>query len=65
MKKLCSIIIMFILSDYLFAQQAPMTTQYMFNTLLINPAYAGSKPFTSATMMVRKQWAGFKGSPTP
>jgi len=55
---------MFILSDYLFAQQAPMTTQYMFNTLLINPAYAGSKPFTSATMMVRKQWAGFKGSPT-
>ena len=45
-------------------QQAPVFSQYMFNGLVINPAYAGSKPFTSATMMVRRQWAGFKGSPT-
>ena len=64
MKKLYSLIITLFMSGWLFGQQAPMTTQYMFNTLLINPAYAGSKPFTSATMMVRKQWAGFKGSPT-
>jgi type IX secretion system PorP/SprF family membrane protein len=36
----------------------------MFNGLALNPAYAGSKPFASSTMVVRKQWAGFEGSPT-
>jgi type IX secretion system PorP/SprF family membrane protein len=46
------------------AQQTPAASQYMFNGLLLNPAYAGSKPFTSAAMMVRKQWTGFQGSPT-
>ena len=46
------------------SQQAPVISQYMFNGLLLNPAYAGSKPFTSATLMVRKQWAGFEGAPS-
>lgn len=35
----------------------------MFNGLVINPAYAGSKPFTSSTLFMRKQWVGFDGSP--
>ncbi len=52
------------ISAVAFSQQMPAISQYMFNGLVLNPAYAGSKPFTSATLMVRKQWAGFKGSPT-
>jgi type IX secretion system PorP/SprF family membrane protein len=60
---LLPILLLFGLSE-VNGQQSPVTTQYMFNNLLINPAYAGSKPFTSAALMVRKQWAGFKGSPT-
>jgi type IX secretion system PorP/SprF family membrane protein len=35
----------------------------MFNHLLINPAYAGSKEYMSATLLYRKQWAGWKGAP--
>jgi type IX secretion system PorP/SprF family membrane protein len=45
------------------AQQIPVMSQYMFNGLIINPAYAGSKDFMSSTLMVRKQWAGFEGAP--
>jgi type IX secretion system PorP/SprF family membrane protein len=46
-----------------FAQQDPMFTQYMFNTLSINPAYAGSKDFLSATVIHRSQWVNFEGAP--
>lgn len=45
------------------AQQQPMYTQYMFNGLLINPAYAGTQETFVATAMTRKQWAGIEGSP--
>jgi type IX secretion system PorP/SprF family membrane protein len=45
------------------AQQDPMFTQYMFNTLSINPAYAGSKDFLSATAIHRSQWVNFEGAP--
>ncbi len=46
------------------AQQIPVLSQYMFNGLVINPAYAGSKDFMSSTLMVRKQWSGFEGAPS-
>lgn len=45
-------------------QQHPMFSQYMFNGLYINPAYAGSKDFVSTTFIARKQWAGFEGAPS-
>ena len=45
------------------AQQQPMYTQYMFNGLLINPAYAGTQETFVATAMARKQWAGIEGAP--
>jgi type IX secretion system PorP/SprF family membrane protein len=47
----------------LMAQQDPMFTQYMFNTLAINPAYAGSRNVVSATALVRSQWTGIEGAP--
>lgn len=46
------------------AQQQPMYTQYMFNALAINPAYAGSHESISATALSRIQWVGIDGAPT-
>jgi type IX secretion system PorP/SprF family membrane protein len=45
------------------AQQDPMFTQYMFNTLSINPAYAGIADALSVTAIHRSQWVGFDGAP--
>jgi len=45
------------------AQQEAMYTQYMFNKLLINPGYAGSRAATSITALYRDQWTGFDGAP--
>ena len=45
------------------AQQYPMLSQYMFNKLLINPAYAGSREVVSTSVLYRNQWAGFDGAP--
>ena len=45
------------------AQQDPMYTHYMYNTLAINPAYAGSRDALSITGLGRFQWAGLTGAP--
>ena len=45
------------------AQQNPLFTQYMFNGLVINPAYTGSHGAMTATAAVRSQWTGLKGAP--
>jgi type IX secretion system PorP/SprF family membrane protein len=45
------------------AQQYPVFTQYYFNELVINPAYAGSHVQLSATAMYRNQWINFPGAP--
>jgi type IX secretion system PorP/SprF family membrane protein len=45
------------------AQQHPLFTQYMFNGLVINPAYAGSHGTVDLTATARKQWAGIDGAP--
>lgn len=46
-----------------FAQQLPQFTQYMYNTISINPAYAGSREALSIVGLHRSQWVGFKGGP--
>jgi type IX secretion system PorP/SprF family membrane protein len=46
------------------AQQAPMFTHYMYNTLSVNPGYAGSRDALTVTALHRSQWVGFKGAPT-
>lgn len=63
-KTLYLFIFLHVFATEIFAQQYPVISQYMFNALVINPAYAGSKPYASTTLDVRKQWAGFEGSPT-
>lgn len=45
------------------AQSEPIYSQYMFNPLNINPAFAGSRGVTSGTMLIRNQWEGIKGAP--
>lgn len=68
MKKLKSIFLIFSFSvvaiTVVNAQQQVMFTQYMFNALAINPAYAGSADALSVTALSRHQWLGLDGAPT-
>jgi len=52
------------LNNQINAQQDAMYTQYMFNQMLLNPAYAGTSETISATTFYRNQWTGFDGAPT-
>lgn len=45
------------------AQQDAQYTQYMFNTMSVNPAYAGSRGQFSAAALYRSQWVGLDGAP--
>jgi type IX secretion system PorP/SprF family membrane protein len=45
------------------AQQEQMYSQYMFNMLHINPAYAGNRAADNITAMYRNQWVGVSGAP--
>lgn len=47
-----------------FAQQDSQYTHYMYNTININPAYAGSRGVTSIFGLHRTQWVGLDGAPT-
>ncbi len=46
------------------SQHTPLTSQYLFNGLLINPAYAGSRDALTANLTWRQQWVGFEGAPS-
>jgi len=46
-----------------FAQQDAQYTQYMYNTVNVNPAYAGSRGVLSAFLLHRTQWVGLDGAP--
>lgn len=46
------------------AQQNPQYSQYIFNSLSINPAYAGSKNVLNLNVFHRSQWTGIEGAPT-
>ena len=45
------------------AQQNAQYTQYMYNTININPAYAGSRGMLSTFVLYRAQWVGLEGAP--
>lgn len=46
-----------------FAQQDAMYTQYMCNTIAVNPGYAGSRDALTITALSRTQWMGINGRP--
>ena len=68
MRKLYRIVIATILLssiclDKVEAQQDAQYTQYVYNTISVNPAYAGSRGVFSITGLHRSQWVGLDGAP--
>ncbi|MBD2699173.1 type IX secretion system membrane protein PorP/SprF [Spirosoma sp. BT702] len=57
------LVIMGITSSQVRAQQDKMFSQYMFNMLALNPAYAGSRDVLSMSALYRNQWTGVQGAP--
>lgn len=47
-----------------YGQQDAQFTQYMYNTINVNPAYAGSRGAMSIFALHRTQWVGLDGAPT-
>lgn len=60
--KLFSIVMMFT-AIVSYAQQDAQYTQYMYNTISVNPAYAGSRGALSFFALHRTQWVGLDGAP--
>ncbi len=59
-----AIILGFVLSGFgITAQQESLYTQFMFNKLAINPAFAGNENAYCLTGIVREHWMGFPGAP--
>ncbi len=64
MKKLIiSIALLMAACISLSAQQEAQYTQFMYNKMYINPAYAGARGVPSLTGIYRSQWVGFDGAP--
>ena len=66
MKKVYKIITIAVLSLVMhtnYAQQDAQYTQYMYNTISVNPAYAGSRGVMSILGLHRSQWVGLDGAP--
>jgi type IX secretion system PorP/SprF family membrane protein len=55
------IVLFFTITSY--AQQDAQYTQYMYNTIVVNPAYAGSRQAFSVFALHRTQWVGLEGAP--
>ncbi len=64
MKYIYIIVLVFVSTYAGFAQQDAQYTQYMYNTVGINPAYAGSRGALSIVALHRSQWIGLNGAPT-
>jgi type IX secretion system PorP/SprF family membrane protein len=65
MKKLLSIaFLMLLLNNHIMSQSNGMMSQYMFNRLLINSAYAGSEESLTLGFLNKNQWSGVKGAPS-
>ncbi|ULC58955.1 type IX secretion system membrane protein PorP/SprF [Flaviramulus sp. BrNp1-15] len=62
-KGLALIVITMLFSVEIKAQQDPQYTQYMYNTMSVNAAYAGQRDVLSATALYRTQWVGLDGAP--
>ena len=63
MKTILTIVCAFILQSMCYSQQDSQYTQYMYNTPLVNPAYAGSRETITAFLLHRNQWVGLDGAP--
>lgn len=57
------ILLLFALPLISFGQEEIQYSQYMFNGLIVNPAYAGYKENINISLLHRSQWVGIKGAP--
>ena len=57
------IVIILLVFQKVHAQTEPMYSQYMYNMLGVNPAYAGNREALSFNFFQRNQWNGIKGAP--
>jgi type IX secretion system PorP/SprF family membrane protein len=64
MKKLIIIAVVLLMALSGYAQQNSPFSQYIFNMMLINPAYVGTKQLISINATYNTQWTGFKGAPS-
>ncbi|HEX3009359.1 MAG TPA: type IX secretion system membrane protein PorP/SprF, partial [Bacteroidales bacterium] len=62
-KRINIILLMLGITMNLVAQQDAMYSQYVFNGLIINPAYAGTREMLSTTLLYRNQWVNVPGAP--
>jgi len=56
-------LLILLISNTSTAQTEPMYSQYMYNMLGVNPAYAGNREATSLNFFQRRQWVGIAGAP--
>ncbi len=63
MKKIGLFALAIFLGNVVFSQQDAMYSHYAFNTLAVNPGYAGSREVITITGLHRSQWVGFEGAP--
>lgn len=64
MRKIVLVLGIWIAGGVAYAQQSAQYTQYIFNGLIVNPAYAGSKDIWNVNAIYRDQWTGLEGAPT-
>ena len=57
-------IVTFCYGVFSYGQQDAQYTQYMYNTVSVNPGYAGSRGHISIAALHRSQWVGLDGAPT-
>ena len=63
MHRILPLLLLLLAGAPLRAQQEVMVSQYMFNGLFLNPAYAGSHPYVSGSLLHREQWTNMPGAP--
>ena len=63
MRKIIKILFLLLIPASVSGQITPLTSQYVLNPLVLNPAAAGNRGVLNVAAFYRKQWVGVKGSP--
>ena len=63
MRQIIKILPFLLISLNLCGQTIPISSEYQFNPVLINPAFAGNREALNVTAFYRNQWANIKGAP--
>ena len=64
MKKISLLVLALISSGLIYSQQLPQLTQFMDNSYVINPAFAGMNDYYQVRTSVRNQWTGISDAPS-